>query len=95
VKVTGPRGPGTWSTLIPVSGTPCSLKPSSSRVEAFQKTPVPTAAAMNRWAAVSSSVTMVAASPEVSVFAIVTASSRSATTATVTVASRPLSSAHS
>ena len=33
--MTGPRGPGTWSTLIPVSGTPRSLKPSSRRVLAF------------------------------------------------------------
>src|SRR5262249_25995847 len=44
-KVTGPRGPGTWSTLIPVSGTPRSLKPSSRRVLAFQKAPVPAEAA--------------------------------------------------
>src|ERR1039458_1342809 len=40
-KVTGPRGPGTWSTLMPVSGTPRSLNPSSSRVVAFQNAPVP------------------------------------------------------
>src|SRR6266480_4726598 len=40
-NVTGPRGPGTWSTLIPVSGTPRSLNPSSRRVLAFQKAPVP------------------------------------------------------
>jgi len=40
-KVTGPRGPGTWSTLIPVSGAPRSLNPSSSRVVAFQNAPVP------------------------------------------------------
>src|SRR5216684_1388054 len=40
-KVTGPRGPGTRSTLIPVSGTPRSLNPSSSRVLTFQNAPVP------------------------------------------------------
>ena len=40
-KVTGPRGPGTWSTLMPVSGMPWSLNPSSSRVLAFQNAPVP------------------------------------------------------
>ena len=41
VKTTGPRGPGTWSTLMPVSGTRRSLTPSSRRVVAFQKAPVP------------------------------------------------------
>ena len=40
-KVTGPRGPGTLSMLMPVSGTASSLKPSSSRGVAFQKAPVP------------------------------------------------------
>ena len=40
-NVTGPRGPGTWSTLIPVSGAPSSSKPSSRRVLAFQNAPVP------------------------------------------------------
>ena len=40
-KVTGPRGPGTASRLIPVSGTSSSLNPSSSLVVAFQKAPVP------------------------------------------------------
>jgi energy-coupling factor transporter ATP-binding protein EcfA2 len=40
-KVTGPRGPGRWSTLMPVSGMPRSLNPSSSRVLAFQNAPVP------------------------------------------------------
>ena len=34
--MTGPRGPGTRSTLMPVSGAPVSSKPSSQRVEAFQ-----------------------------------------------------------
>jgi hypothetical protein len=40
-KVTGPRGPGTASMLMPVSGTENSLKPSSSRVVEFQNAPVP------------------------------------------------------
>ncbi len=40
-KVTGPRGPGTLSMLIPVSGTDRSLNPSSRRVVAFQNAPVP------------------------------------------------------
>ncbi len=40
-KVTGPRGPGTASMLIPVSGTENSLKPSSRRVVEFQNAPVP------------------------------------------------------
>ena len=40
-KVTGPRGPGTASRLIPVSGTSNSLNPSRSLVVAFQKAPVP------------------------------------------------------
>ena len=40
-NVTGPRGPGTASMLMPVSGTENSLKPSSSRVVEFQNAPVP------------------------------------------------------
>ena len=40
-NVTGPRGPGTASMLIPVSGTENSLKPSSRRVVEFQNAPVP------------------------------------------------------
>src|SRR6266511_1392955 len=39
--VTGPRGPGTQSTLIPVSGAPVSAKPSVKRVGACQKAAVP------------------------------------------------------
>ena len=39
--VTGPRGPGTQSTLIPVSGAPVSSKPSAKRVGAFQNAAVP------------------------------------------------------
>ena len=35
--VTGPRGPGTLSTLIPVSGAPVSSNPSVNRVGACQK----------------------------------------------------------
>ena len=39
--VTGPRGPGTLSTLIPVSGEPVSAKPSVNRVVACQNAAVP------------------------------------------------------
>ena len=39
--VTGPRGPGAKSTLMPVSGAPVSAKPSVKRVGAFQKAAVP------------------------------------------------------
>jgi hypothetical protein len=35
-NVAGPHGPGTWSTLIPVSGRRAAGPPSSSRVLAFQ-----------------------------------------------------------
>ena len=39
--VTGPRGPGTQSTLMPVSGAPVSAKPSVKRVGACQNAAVP------------------------------------------------------
>ena len=39
--VTGPRGPGTASTLIPVSGTPVNANPSVNRVVACQNAAVP------------------------------------------------------
>ena len=39
--VTGPRGPGAQSTLMPVSGAPVSAKPSVKRVGAFQNAAVP------------------------------------------------------
>ena len=46
--VTGPRGPGVQSTLIPVSGAPVSSKPSAKRVGACQKPTVPRYASRNR-----------------------------------------------
>jgi hypothetical protein len=80
---------------MPVSGTPSSLNPSSLRVEAFQNAPVPTYALRNLLAASPSSVTIVAASPDVSRLAIAAASSSPSAGAIVTVASLLSSSAHS
>ena len=94
-KVTGPRGPGTASMLIPVSGTENSLKPSSRRVVEFQNAPVPAYAPRNSSAAARSSVTIAAASPEVSSLASTAAARGPSAGATVTVASWPASSAHS
>ena len=54
--------------LMPVSGTASNLNPSSKRVVAFQKTPVPVYASMNAVAVASDVVTIDAARPEVSVF---------------------------
>src|SRR6185437_8379582 len=93
--VTGPRGPGTRSTLMPVSGAPVSAKPSVKRVGAFQYAAVPRYASRNCCAADGSSVTIVAARPDVSPFAIATASSSDATVFTVTDAMRSGSFAHS
>src|SRR5215471_18169138 len=94
-KVTGPRGPGTASILIPVSGTWSSLNPSSSLVVAFQKAPVPVYAPRNSAAASSSVAAIPAARPEVSSLAMAAASAGPLAGAMVTVASRSESSAHS
>jgi len=93
--VTGPRGPGTASMLIPVSGTWSSLKPSSSRVVAFQNAPVPAYAPRNSAAAAASAAAIPAARPDVSSLAIAAASAGPPAGAIVTVASRSGSSAHS
>jgi hypothetical protein len=85
-KVTGPRGPGTLSMLIPVSGTDSSLNPSSRRVVAFQNAPVPAYAPRNSAAAPSSRVTIAAASPDVCSLAIAAASRGPSAGAIVTVA---------
>ena len=45
--MTGPRGPGTQSTLIPVSGAPVSAKPSVNLVVACQNAAVPRYASRN------------------------------------------------
>src|SRR5262249_52013982 len=93
--VTGPRGPGVQSTLIPVSGAPVSSNPSAKRVGACQNATVPRYAARNISAASASSVTMPAANPEVSWFAIRTPSSSESTRTAVTVETRSASPAHS
>ena len=93
--MTGPRGPGTASRLIPVSGTSNSLNPSSSLVVAFQKAPVPVYAPRNSAAAAESAAAMPAARPDVWSLAIAAAPAGPSAGAMVTVASRSESRAHS